>query len=201
MFVTLNIPGGSNNDAAPWFGITPETSAQATERQQRTDADLRWLDRAFATATNAGDQSLVIISQADMWDLDGKSFGPPDNGELNLTNYDPFIESIADHTLAFDKPVLLFEGDSHIYRSDNPLRAGAPCAFETGSCPDDGWANHPTLNTINVPDSLFHRVIVHGSTTPLEWLRLTIDGHANYPATDHTFGPFSWARVNTGLQP
>jgi hypothetical protein len=36
---------------------------------------------------------------------------------------------------------------------------------------------------------------VHGSTFPLEYLKLTIDPHANAPASDSAFGPFSWTRV------
>jgi hypothetical protein len=202
MFVTLNLPGGSNNDADPWFGAAEtadQAAAQALERQQRTDADLRWLDQAFSTAKADKDKSVVIIEQADMWDLDGKT-------PSHLTNYDSIIQSIADHTLAFDKPVLLFAGDSHTYRSDNPLRQGAPCVTESGptattACANDAWANHqPTLPNINVPDTLFHRVIVHGSSTPLEWLKLTVHP-TDVPATDHSFGLFSWTRQATGLQP
>jgi hypothetical protein len=199
MFVTLNLPGGSNNDADPWFGAHTETPAQTTERQQRTDADLRWLDAAFKMAKADKDKALVIIEQADMWDLDGKT-------SSHLTNYDPLIQSIADHTLALDKPVLLFAGDSHKYRSDNPLRSGAPCTIETGpdtasACSDDAWTNHqPTLPDISVPDSLFHRVIVHGSTTPLEWLKLTVSP-TDQPLTDHSFSIFSWSRQDTGIAP
>ena len=39
----------------------------------------------------------------------------------------------------------------------------------------------------------FFGVVVHGSTTPLEWLKLTIDTEAN-GSGDHAFGPFSWVR-------
>jgi hypothetical protein len=38
-------------------------------------------------------------------------------------------------------------------------------------------------------------VVVHGSTTPLEYLRLKIDHKANNPASANAFGPFSWERV------
>src|SRR4051794_39633512 len=49
VFVTLNLPG-SNNDTVPWTGVQANPSAQATEVQQRTDANMRWLGRAFAQA-------------------------------------------------------------------------------------------------------------------------------------------------------
>jgi hypothetical protein len=41
----------------------------------------------------------------------------------------------------------------------------------------------------------FHRIVVHGSTFPLEWLRLTIEPGVNAPATADGFGPFRWERV------
>jgi hypothetical protein len=188
LFVTLNIPGGSNDDADPWFG-KPITDAQLQERANRSAADLAWLDAAFDQAETHGAGAVVIVTQADMWDLDGKT---PDH----VANYEPYIQSIASHTLDFGKPVLLFNGDSHVYRSDNPLVENAPCVAEPSSgapavaCTDDDWENHPYYDVPN-----FHRVVVHGSTFPLEYLRLTINPRADNPATATSFGPFSWERV------
>ncbi|HYV14521.1 MAG TPA: hypothetical protein VE972_00685 [Conexibacter sp.] len=197
LFVALNIPGGSNNDADNWFGLA-RTQAQTDEIAQRTQADLDWLDRAFAQAHADGVGSVVILEQADMWDLDGKA-------PSHIANYKPFIDSIASHTSAFGKPVLLFNGDSHMYRSDNPLVQGAPCVIETGAadasteaCPDDAYANQAANGgTYSVPN--FHRVVVHGGTTfpaqPLEYTRLTDDPRADNPTSSTSFGPFSWQRV------
>jgi hypothetical protein len=70
----------------------------------------------------------------------------------------------------------MFNGDSHVYQSGNPLTHGDPM--------------HPGYDVPN-----FHRVVVHGSTTPLEWLKLTIDPAANNPPRSEAFGPFSWTRV------
>jgi hypothetical protein len=36
---------------------------------------------------------------------------------------------------------------------------------------------------------------VHGSTFPLEWLRLTIDPQADNASGENAFGPFSWEEV------
>jgi hypothetical protein len=185
VFVTLDVPGGSNNDADPWFGA-PLTQRQTEERSQRTAADLRWLDQAFATASAQDAQGVVVISQADMWDLDGKPAS-------HLSNYEPLVGSLAAHTSAFGKPVLLFEGDSHVYRSDNPLQAGAPCTGDAGVCDYDAWQSHPSYDVSN-----FHRVIVHGSTMPLEWLRLTVTPGGHAPTTSSSFGPFSWEREPVG---
>jgi hypothetical protein len=42
-------------------------------------------------------------------------------------------------------------------------------------------------------------VVVHGSTSPLEWLKLTVNADRHAPASANAFGPFSWSRQNTGL--
>jgi hypothetical protein len=144
----------------------------------------------------------VILEQADMWDLDGKT---PDH----IANYTQFIDSIASHTLAFGKPVLLFNGDSHKYRSDNPLVDNAPCVIETGQpdtstmpCADDAYDNQAPNNPAGWDVTNFHRIVVHGGTTfptqPLEYVRLTDDPKADNPTTDSSFGPFSWERVQPG---
>jgi hypothetical protein len=196
LFVTLNIPGGSNNDADNWYGLS-RTQTQTDEITQRTQADLDWLGQAFAQANADGVGGVVIIEQADMWDLDGKT-------PSHIANYKQFIDSIAAHTLAFGKPVLLFNGDSHKYRSDNPLVPNAPCVIETGApdtsitpCPDDAYANQAANGgTYNVPN--FHRIVVHGGTTypaqPLEYVRLTDYAGAHYSADSTSFGPFRWGR-------
>jgi hypothetical protein len=44
----------------------------------------------------------------------------------------------------------------------------------------------------------FHRIVVDGSTFPLEYLRLTITLGADAASADDpssAFGPFSWVRV------
>jgi hypothetical protein len=184
VFVTLNLPGGSNNDQDVWFpqdGNTVETTAQAQEREQRTGADLRWLDRAFSLADDGGAIGVVILEQADMWSWE--------ETPAHESGYEPFVRSIAKHTDDFGEPVLLFNGDSHVYRSDDPLRAKAPCVWDGASPCVSTWDRHPFYNVPN-----FHRVVVHGSATPLEWLKLTIDPSAHYKNSPNAFGPFSWTR-------
>ncbi|MDP9240470.1 MAG: hypothetical protein M3O55_07500 [Actinomycetota bacterium] len=175
VFVTLNIPGGSNNDQDPWFG-QPLTAQQSDEVATRTGADLRWLAAAFAEAKAEDSPAVVIAEQADMWDLDGKT-------PAHLSGYAPFVAAIAAAAADFGRPVLMFNGDSHVYRSDNPLAASDPL----------NYLHTPPTGTYDVPN--FHRVVVHGSTTPLEWLRLTVDPQASYPASAEAFGPFTWSRV------
>jgi hypothetical protein len=196
LFVTVNIPGGSNNDDDQWnpaaFGAA-KSATQIQEVAQRTAADLRWLDAAFARANAHGAQAVLIMEQADMWDLDGT--GP---SLAHIANYEPFVAKIAALTKEFGKPVLLIDGDSHHFRSDNPLLDDAPCVMETGvetqtaPCSDDSYDSHPYYGG---GLANFHRLTVHGSTFPLEYTRLTVNPRAKGAAGSSTFGPFSWERV------
>ncbi len=171
LFVTINVPGGSNNDNDIWYGAPTETAAQSQEIAERTGADLRWLDAAFAQAEAEGVEAVVIVAQADMWD--------PEKGAAHQAAYEPIVASVASHTTDFGKPVLMFNGDSHVYRTDDPLSPSDPLNYI-----------HPGYDVPN-----FHRIVVHGSTFPLEWLRLTVDPRVNNPVGPNSFGPFSWQRV------
>jgi Calcineurin-like phosphoesterase len=203
VFVTVNLPGGSNNDEDTW--TTPpgtRTQAQTDEILNRTGADLRWLDKAFTLALTDHARAVVIQLQADIWDLDSKL--PPHIGA-----YRQFVDSIALHTTLFGGSVLLLNGDSHGYRSDNPLVKGAPCfAEKTGqqatvvACTNDAYDNQPYGYDVKN----FHRLVVHGSnvaTNPkMEWLKLAIKPGASAGKNSATsFGPFSWEREIQNLPP
>ncbi|ADI30843.1 metallophosphoesterase [Methylotenera versatilis] len=184
LFVAVNIPGGSNNGADHWYGTPSMSNMQAQEISVRTEAALHWIDTAFKQAQDKHSKAIVIQVQADMWDLDG-------NLPSHISNYKSYIDSIAAHTKAFNKPVLLLNGDSHVYRSDNPLVRNAPCVTEAGACSNDSYGSQPY--GYNVPN--FHRITVHGSTFPMEWLKLSINANNNSATTNNAFGPFSWVRV------
>ena len=173
LFVAINLPGGSNNDTDPWYGAPDATAAQSAEVSTRTGADLRWLELAFAVAEAGGLDGVVIEAQADMWD--------PEKGAAHQAAYEPIVRAIADGATAFGRPVLMLNGDSHVYQSGNPLSPADALAYL-----------HPGYDVPN-----FHRIVVHGSKFPLEWLRLTIDPSADVPPStvDGAFGPFAWARV------
>ena len=171
MFVAINLPGGSNNDTDVWYAAPTATAAQLAETANRTGADLRWLEAAFTRAAADGVGAVLIEAQADMWDAE--------KGAAHQAQFEPFVAKIAELTQAFGKPVLMFNGDSHVYKSDNPL-----------SLSDPANAMHPGYGVEN-----FHRIVVHGSTFPLEWLRLTVDPNASASAgAVDAFGPFSWER-------
>ena len=167
LFVTLNMPG-SNNDTLPWSGSFNDPAAQAQEVAQRSDANLRWLEAAFERATRQHSRAVVIGLQANMWDPD--ALVPGGDG---LFAYSAFVRKLADLSLRFAKPVLLFNGDSHIYGADHPLA-------------DPTSAMGRIHATPAVPN--LTRITVQGSTNaPAEWLRLTID--------PRSADVFSWSNV------
>lgn len=167
VFVTLNMPG-SNNDTLPWTNGFEDATAHAQEVQNRTAADTRWLQAAFKLAESSHAKAVVIALQADMWDLSALATG----GD-GLSAYTFFVKQLAASSLEFGKPVLLLNGDSHLFRVDRPL---ADPSSNTGKI----------YNTPPVPN--LSRITVQGSTNaPAEWLRLTID--TSSPTV------FSWVNV------
>ena len=116
LFVTLNMPG-SNNDGLPWSGGSNKflnEGARLQEVIERTGADTRWLDRAFAQAEADDAEAVRIGLQADMWD-------PAAIGGDGLDGYTAFVKKLADLATHFDHPVLLINGDSHLFEADRPL--------------------------------------------------------------------------------
>jgi hypothetical protein len=167
MFVTLNLPG-SNNDTLPWSGTFANPAAQSQEVAARTAADVRWLQTAFDLAGENHARAVVIGLQADMWDPAALVTG----GD-GLDQYTTFVHALADTSVAFGGPVLLLNGDSHLYEADRPLADPSSAA----------GAIHHTQAVPNLT-----RVTVQGSTNaPAEWLRLTIDTRRPQP--------FSWSNV------
>lgn len=172
VFVTVNMPG-SDNDGLPWSSVEDKTAREA-EIAARTDADIRWLQAAFNLAEREHAAAVVIGLQADMWDPSALAAG----GD-GLDRYTGFVRELANQAVRFRRPVLLINGDSHLYGSDHPL---ADPSSTTGKIHNAAAA--PNLT----------RVTVQGSTNaPGEWLRLTIDARA--PSV------FSWKNVAYCVDP
>ncbi len=167
VFATFNLPG-SNNDTLPWTNGFENPAAQAKEVADRTAADIRWLKAAFRLAQSRHAKAVVLALQADMWDP--AALVPGGDG---LSAYTPFVQELGNQAIQFGRPVLLFNGDSHLFEADHPLALpGSPT----------GLIHH----TPPVPN--LTRITVQGSTNaPAEWLRLTID--TTKP------GVFSWTNV------
>lgn len=173
VFVTVNLPG-SNNGTLPWTGSFANPGAQMQEVSQRTDADMRWLQAAFDEANKDHARAVVVAVQADMWDL--SALQPGGDG---LDKYTSFVQKLADLSVHFARPVLLLNGDSHVYGTDHPL---ADPASATGMI-------HATQAVPNLT-----RITVQGSTNaPAEWLKLTIDPHKH--------AVFNWENIPYCIDP
>jgi len=167
VFVTVNMPG-SNNDGLPWTAPFTDEAARQQQVAERTSADVRWLEQAFAQAAADGAHAVLIGLQADMWDPAALA-----SGGDGLSGYTEFVKKLADLCLQFGRPVLLINGDTHLYEADHPL---ADPTSPTGLI--HGTPAVPTLT----------RITVQGSTNkPREWLRLTVDPHSP--------GVFAWENV------
>ena len=134
-FATLHVVG-SNNGMAPWTGLgnTAIVTGQAAEVQARTSAVLAWIDATFDVAERRGLRGVVLAMQADTWDP------APTSAQQVI------VDRITARAERFDGEVLLLQGDSHVFKADEPL----------------------ALDNLT-------RIVVHGETLPFEYLRLTID--------------------------
>jgi hypothetical protein len=147
-FGVINVPG-SNNSLLPWTGNTEPTPEQLAEVRSRTAADLRWIDRIFAAARANNAAGVFVGMQADMF------------SDEATAGYDEIVKRLAVQAHQFQKPVVLFEGDSHLFRVDHPFTPGDPL-YSKYDIPVDA----PNLT----------RVVVQGSTNcPHAYLRLHVD--------------------------
>lgn len=177
VFGVVNVPG-SNDDWAPWFGAATRTQEQIDEYEKRNAADLAWLDRIFATAIRNEARAVVIGIQADMWD---PAFSGADADPASFDHFTDFVRELSTLSRAYRRPVLLLNGDSHVFTDDRPL-----------ADPAKPYQKAMYGITQDVPN--LRRITVNGSTTPChEWLRLTIDPRAG--------DPFSVSRQRFGRQP
>ena len=125
VFATVNITG-SNNDLAPWFS-SPATDmpadyldSHAGRRDGGPGPGEYRLDRPriHGLARKEHARGLVLAFQADMWDP----------AEPTLAGYDELVQQIGTLAADFGRPVLLLEGDSHVWRTDRPFTPGAEVA-------------------------------------------------------------------------
>jgi hypothetical protein len=164
-FGVVNVPG-SNNDWAPWFG-QPRTQQQIDEVENRTAADLDWLDHIFDTAKANKSKAVVIGLQADMWD---PALGAD---PAQSDHFIPIVQALAARSLEWERPVLLINGDSHVFEADHPMS-------------DPSTAQNQVYG-LDEPVNNLTRITVNGSTTPChQWLKMSFN-----PKSDAIF---TWTR-------
>lgn len=176
---------GSNNSLKPWDGLgqTAATPEQLNEVQVRTAANHALLDAAFANATKSGSRAVVIMTQADMFDPSTLAAVQADPSQVS--GLAPTVKKIADLTRAFPGEVYLFNGDSHIFNADNPLKAGSPWLDIYGIAPVDK----------------LQRVTVEGDKNNDEWLRVTVTPKGSAKALTWQRVPYYAPRATTAPTP
>lgn len=169
VFAALNITG-SFNDLARWSSaplpwlVTPADMpadwasypSQADEFAARAQANSDLIAQTFATATARNARGVVLAFQADMWD-------PAEIVKDTATfraGYNALVQQIGTLAAQFGGPVLLLEGDSHVWRVDAPFTPGAP-QFTM-------YLNTPVATNVT-------RLVVDGSSSPTSYTRLTIN--------------------------
>ena len=106
-FATVHLVGSNNNF------LPNDAKGQNREFYDRQQANLAWLEEVFAEATTQHRLGVVLFTQADM-------FSPGKNAR-DADGFTEIIAALSKHTVAFGRPVLLVNGDSHRLIVDKPL--------------------------------------------------------------------------------
>jgi len=169
----MNITG-SFNDLAPWSSVKPPWSStppdmpadwaswpsQADEFAARAQANHDLIEQTFALATKRNARGVVLAFQADMWD-------PAEIAKDTATfraGFTALVQQIGTLSAQFGRPVLLLEGDSHVWRVDRP--------FTPGAAQFTMYPNTPVAPNVT-------RLVVDGSSSPTSYTRLTINPARN----------------------
>ena len=136
LFVGLNVQGSNNN-----LGRTPAMDA---EHRARMAAVFAWLEDSVRLAERHRLAGMLIFAQGDP-DFEGKMQRKGSDG------FADFRKALRDLALKFGKPVLFVNGDTHLYKLDQPIA--------------DPATGQPLQN--------FTRVVVFGSPQT-RWIRAGI---------------------------
>ncbi|GAA1790766.1 hypothetical protein HC028_00565 [Planosporangium flavigriseum] len=149
---------GSDNSLGPWTGKTAPTPEQTAEVLNRTSATIQEIHDTFADARRQHQRAVVLMLQADMFD-------PTYNATFaDVYGFQPIVAAIARESAAYRGQVYLFNGDSHVYNTDNPLGAGSK------------WLD---FYGISKPVSNLTRITVDGSGNAKDYLRVTVNGRGS----------------------
>ncbi len=103
-FATIHMVGSNNNDQ-------PELPS-SSEFKLRNEANIAWMKETFALARNQNNKAIVFAMQADTFYEPSK---PPESG------FSDWLTAFQQEMSSWKKPVLLIQGDSHVFKVDRPL--------------------------------------------------------------------------------
>lgn len=124
LVATLHVVG-SRNDEVSWMGVDPKDGVSHTnplrgaENAARRAANLAWLDRVFDEAARIRAVGVVVA-----WHANPRFEAAP--GTLERQGFDPVLDKLRERATAFGRPVLLLQGDDHVFQVDRPwMREGS----------------------------------------------------------------------------
>jgi len=111
LFVGLNVPGTSQT--------YHRNDAENQAYEERTAANVAWLDDSFRRAADRGMRGVMVLMQANpMFDRSLLS----NEAKQRFAEHDPILRALERNTRAFGKPVVLVHGDYHYFEIDMPMR-------------------------------------------------------------------------------
>ncbi len=103
-FATIHMVGSNNNDQ-------PELPS-SREFTLRNKANIAWMKETFAVARKQNNKAIVFAMQADTFYDPSK---PPESG------FRDWLSAFQQEMSSWKKPVLLIQGDSHVFKVDRPF--------------------------------------------------------------------------------
>ena len=156
LFATVHVPGSQND-------LYINDAALAAEAARRSQADVAWIQSAFAEAQSTGAKAVVVAMQAQLFEKGDRNeeFGQP----VRSGPEGPFYwiaRAIRDYGSAFGKPVLFVHGDYHEFVVDKPFR------ITTGELTPPKYDNITRVEVFGAPDLKAVRISVD-TDTPWVW--------------------------------
>jgi Calcineurin-like phosphoesterase len=111
MLVTAHVVGSNNN-------FEPRSLGAVEEFMARDAASTEWMREAFAAASDA--EAVVLAIHADMFP------GGFDGSWADESGFQTFGSVLIEESAAYEKPVLLIYGDSHVFEQARPFPIEAP---------------------------------------------------------------------------
>jgi hypothetical protein len=147
---------GSRNGGASFPGRTAADDAAA---KRRTEAATAWLQETFARAESENATAVVVAFHANPgWEE------PPD--DPYRASYEPFLTALEEEAERFARPVLVVQGDDHVYLVDHPLarrttgkRLENVTRLQVPGSPDVGWVR-VVVTPGTVPSFAFEKHVV-----------------------------------------
>jgi hypothetical protein len=107
VFGTVHVVGSNN-------GFEPVDPGAVEEFFARDKANLAWIDAVFKQATDTNAKAVVLAMQADVYDIRQAFPEMP-----RASAYTKTVQAIEKGAKAFNKPVLVIQGDSHELKYEN----------------------------------------------------------------------------------